>query len=147
MSRSIFTCASSRLRRAISNSVSLKGRLLLPTSFSLPYLCAATQLCIVLEDMFSLRPASFADNCPSVTSFTASIRNSFVYRPLGNLSIVNTSTCYSIPSPWCPLFLTYFIFWIAKAQRSFFEAHYRELSSDHPFRQASLSECQLHHHT
>src|SRR5512143_2450636 len=78
MSRSIFTMASSRLTRASSISNSVSGLCCFPTSLSLPSLFALTQYRIVEGDTDNLRPTSGILSPPSVTSFTASSRSSFV---------------------------------------------------------------------
>src|SRR5512143_2993744 len=78
MSRSIFTIASSRLTRASSISTSVSGLCCFPTSLSLPSWFALTQYRMVEGDTDSLRPTSGMLSPPSVTSFTASSRSSFV---------------------------------------------------------------------
>src|SRR5512139_1652886 len=78
MSRSIFTMASSRLTRASSISTSVSGLCCLPTSLSLPSLFALTQYRMVEGETDNLRPTSGILSPPSVTSFTASSRSSFV---------------------------------------------------------------------
>src|SRR5512135_996067 len=78
MSRSIFTMASSRLTRASSISTSVSGLCCLPTSLSLPSLFALTQYRIVEAETDNLRPTSGMLSPPSITSFTASSRSSFV---------------------------------------------------------------------
>jgi hypothetical protein len=81
MSRSIFTSASSFFVRANSISTSVKGRYILPMSPSLPALCVFTQYPSVDGGKDNRRPASGSDSFSSITSFTASWRNSLVYLP------------------------------------------------------------------
>jgi hypothetical protein len=85
MSRSIFTSANSRFRRASSISFSLNGLYLPPNPDSLPALWALTQLPKVDGASDNRLPASGIDNPPSTTSLTASSLNSFVYLPYGIL--------------------------------------------------------------
>jgi hypothetical protein len=49
---------------------------------------------------------SSTDKLPFVAIFTASSRNSFVYRPLGILAIF-TPPYRFLPKHWCPFFSTY----------------------------------------
>jgi len=84
MSRSIFTSASSRFSQAISISLSLNTRCVLPASKSFPALNALTQLPMVVEDTDNRRPTYGIDSPPSTISFTDSCLNSFVYFPYGS---------------------------------------------------------------
>ena len=92
--RSIFTSANSRFSRAISISLSPSSRCVLPTSESLPALHALTQLLKVDGASDNCLPASGIDKPPSITSFTASCLNSFVYFPYGILSILTPPLSY-----------------------------------------------------
>src|SRR4030043_776970 len=78
MSRSILASASSRLTRASSISLSVSGLCCFPPSLSLPSRSALTQYRMVEEAIDNLRPTSGIFNPPSVTSFTAPSRSSFV---------------------------------------------------------------------
>ena len=71
----------SYLVRAKSISTSVKGLYVLLTSPSLPALCAFTQYPNVDGARDNRRAASGNDSLSSVTSFTASWRNSLVYLP------------------------------------------------------------------
>ncbi len=110
MSRSILTSASSRFTRANSTSISVRGRCDLPILPSLPALDALTQFPIVEGGNDNHRPASGNVSPPSVTSFTASSRNSFVYVPFGIL-FISTPPFSILLKLWClryPSYLTFF---------------------------------------
>jgi hypothetical protein len=85
MSRAIFTSANFFRVLASSISISVRGLYVLPISPSLPALNFFTQLTIVDGGNESRRPASGTDSLSSVTSFTASSRNSLLYLPWGPL--------------------------------------------------------------
>src|SRR5271157_1431175 len=83
ISRSIFTSANSFFVRASSISISVSGLYVLPTLPSLPALYSFVQFSNVDGGSDNCRAACGTDIFPSVTSFTASSLNSFVYFPCG----------------------------------------------------------------
>src|SRR3972149_4185049 len=85
LSRSIFPSANSFRVLASPISTSVRGLYVLPISPSLPALNFFTQLTIVDGGNDNRRPASGTDRPSSVTSFTASSRNSWLYLPCGPL--------------------------------------------------------------
>src|SRR4030042_3012704 len=94
MSRSIFTSANSFRVLASSISTSVRGLYVLPISHSLPALNCFTQLTMVDGGNESRRPASGTDSLPSITSFTASSRNSLLYLPWGPLFNLTPPSLY-----------------------------------------------------
>ena len=104
--RSVFTSGSSHFVRYSSISKSVSGLWDLPISVKRPAFRAFTQLAIVDGATFNRRPASGNDRWSSVINFTASIRNSLKYLPLGILYI---QTPLSLYFTWlrCPLNLYY----------------------------------------
>ena len=97
-SRSIFTSANSFFVRARSISTSVNGLYVLPTSPSLPALYAFTQYPNVDGGKDNRRAASGNDSFSSVTSPTASCRNSLVYLPCGTPFILTPPSHYLTPT-------------------------------------------------
>ena len=98
MSRSIFTSANSFFVRARSISTSVNGLYVLPTSPSLPALYAFTQYPNVDGGKDNRRAASGNDSFSSVTSPTASCRNSLVYLPCRTPFILTPPSHYLTPT-------------------------------------------------
>src|SRR5574337_1035774 len=106
MSRSILTAPSSRFVLVNSISISVSGFWHLPISASFPACLARSQFPTVDGGHDNLRAAAGIVMFPSVTSFTASSRHSFVYLPCGIPFILTPPSLY-FTRLWCPVFPSY----------------------------------------
>jgi hypothetical protein len=84
----------------------VRGRLALPISPRFPVLEILIQFSNVDFGKDKRFEISGTDKPPSAAIFTASSRNSFVYRPLGILSILTPPSSF-LPKHRCPFFSTY----------------------------------------